>query len=136
MKRTPLVRRTALKARKPMARSGPPKRKTRIAPRNEKRASVTWARAFHSEAYVAHVHSFECIVPGCESRQIEACHAVSRGAGGTWRDLFACCHVHHEIQHFNGIETFQRAFGVSVRDAADRVHERWLLIGGSPTVEV
>jgi hypothetical protein len=128
MKRSsPLTRKAPLKATKPI------RRVTRIKARNEARAARLWTLHYHSEAYVGHVHSFDCIVPGCERRDIEACHARSKGAGGTWRNLFGCCSHHHRAQHQMGDRTFRTWFRVNPDDAADRVYERWLMIGGSPT---
>lgn len=126
MKRTPLVRRTALKARKPLARSGPPKRKTRIAPVNPNRAAARLERDFGSEAFRAWVRGLGCSVPSCGSADVELAHARSRGAGGDWTMIAPLCHAHHQLAHTIGQRTFEARFGFELLDVAAAVHLRWM----------
>lgn len=71
------------------------------------------AEQFGPPGYVAHVHSYGCLVeleqPGsgeCEG-PIEAAHVKSRGAGGGWKNnVVPLCRRHHRQQHDMGSDTF------------------------------
>lgn len=118
-RRTPLRRGRPLRSRKPIAR------RTRIKPRNAKRAATRFERAYHSDAFCAWVRSLGCSIGGCGSHQIEVAHAVSRGAGGIWKETLPLCARHHFIQHVMGVRSFEQAHGIVLVDVAAAVHLRW-----------
>jgi hypothetical protein len=110
MKRTPLTRRTPLRAR------------TELRKANPKRKRVRFARAYRSEAYLAHIQRMPCAI--CDALPSEAAHVRSRGAGGTWEDLVPLCRDHHREQHQVGIQTFQRVHGIDLVELADAISDR------------
>lgn len=108
-----------------LKRSGPPKRRSplkakagkqkprkRIKPVNPKRRKRLSAEQFGPPGYVAHVHSYGCLVEleGCPDEcegPMEAAHVKSRGAGGGWKNnLVPLCRRHHRQQHDMGADTF------------------------------
>lgn len=93
--------------------------------RNHSNAAKAWVKHYHSEAYLFYIRTLPCIVPGCK-RPSEAAHAVSKGAGGTYRDLFPCCHEHHMEQHAKGIRTFMDKYSVDPKAVARQLYLRWL----------
>jgi len=92
--------------------------------RNAARRRRLFAKQFHSRAFVAFVHAQPCVVKGC-TRPSECMHVVSRGAGGTWRELVPGCRTHHGLQHNGGIAWFQRAFQVDLTEAAAELCQKW-----------
>lgn len=93
--------------------------------RNADRAAKAWVKYYHSEAYLFYIKRHACIVTGCR-RQADAAHAVSKGAGGTWRDLFPCCHEHHMEQHNGGMQTFMDKYGVDPFALAHGLSGAWV----------
>lgn len=100
MKRTPLTRKTRLKAGKPLKARGKSKR---------------FARR-RDPAYARWVRSGLCLIGDqCFGVGVDACHVKTRGAGGDDRgNLVPLCREHHREQHQIGIQTFQRKYGVDL----------------------
>jgi len=67
------------------------------------------------------VREMPCLVGSDCSGPIQACHVVSRGAGGTRRDLISLCSHHHHQQHQIGILSFQEHYGLDLRAEADAI---------------
>lgn len=84
-----------------------------------------WRKQYHSAGFVFFTHQQQCVVPGCRSRIMDAAHCRSRGAGGTWRDIFPACHAHHMEQE-RGIVTFQEKHGLNLRRLADEHVAAWV----------
>ena len=97
------------------------------ARRREKkeRRREKFERQYHSPGFIYYTHQQACIVPDCPNRNMDACHERSRGAGGTWRDVFPGCHVHHMEQETGGKRTFEKRHRVDCRAAADVHVARW-----------
>lgn len=108
-----MYRHPSLVARKPMNQYNPERRER------------LFAKAYHSEAFVAFVQRFACVVPGCDSRRSEAMHWRSRGAGGTWTEIVPACRAHHAESHDIGIETFQAKYGLDFPAASAALIARW-----------
>ena len=104
----------------------PLKRSARINPVNVERKAEAFKQDYHSEEFVQWVHSLGCSVAGCRETKIEAAHAVSRGAGGTWADVLPLCQVHHQLSHTLGATNFDRRFDMDSQLIASAVHQRWL----------
>lgn len=85
---------------------------------------------FGSEAFRKWVRMQTCVIPGCGGWPCEAAHVVSRGAGGTARDIVPLCHAHHEEQHRVGIQTFQARHNVELDVCAEWTQTRWTLYQG------
>ena len=83
-----------------------------------------FAKAFHSEARVHWINRMPCCVSGCSDFSVNA-HVKTRNSGGTWRDIFNICWIHHEEQHKKGIRTFARKYGIDPWAIAARLAERW-----------
>lgn len=101
MKRTPLTRKTRLKA------------KTKLKAR---RVSKRFANRRHP-AFAAWVRSGLCLIgEQCFGTGVEACHVTSRGAGGDdLGNLVPMCRAHHREQHQIGIRSFERKYGVDLK---------------------
>jgi hypothetical protein len=74
------------------------------------------------------VRTLPCLV--CGATPSQACHAKSRGAGGTSEHLVPMCPPHHREQHDVGIRTFEAAHGVDLMALAQDYHRAWLIRGG------
>lgn len=101
MKRTPLHRKTRLKA-------GTKRLKVR---RRSKRFA-----ARRDPAYATWVRSGLCLIGDqCFGTGVDACHVKSRGAGGDDRgNLIPLCRSHHREQHQIGLRSFERKYGVDL----------------------
>ena len=84
-----------------------------------------FAKQYHSPGFVFYTHSQRCVVPGCHDRRMDACHYRTKGNGGTWRDVFPGCHVHHMEQGSAGVHTFQRRYDVELDCAVDEHVASW-----------
>lgn len=126
MKRLVPLRRTPLKARSGLSRTGPIQRKARLNPRNAERAAKRLERDFGTEAFRSWVRGLGCSVPSCGSTDVELAHARSRGAGGDWTMIAPLCHTHHALAHTIGQRTFEQRFGFELLDVAAAVHLRWM----------
>lgn len=78
----------------------------------------------------AFVRRHACIVPGCESREMEAAHCragiPNDGRGGTGKKphdkwTFAACHDHHAEQHRIGEHTFAAKYRIEPIKMAERL---------------
>lgn len=97
MKRTPLTRKTRLKA------------KTKLKAR---RIAKRFA-ARRDPAYADWIRQMVCLV--CCGRPAEAAHVRSRGAGGDDRgNLVPLCHQHHAEQHRIGIRSFADRYDINL----------------------
>lgn len=75
----------------------------------------------------AFVRKHECIVPGCRSDDIQACH-VRKGlppkdkAGGSQKPpdwwIFPACSQHHREQHDTGEDSFAKKYVIDLKAAA------------------
>lgn len=113
LKRTPLKRKTELK------RTG------RIKPVNHKRKAQRNRDHFGEKA--EWIRTLPCLV--CGQGPSQACHAKSRGAGGTSDHLVPMCKKHHDEQHLVGVKTFGVYHGVDLMEEAESYHKAWLLRG-------
>lgn len=95
-----------LPQRKPKVRSG-----IERAPRREWPKHRQWLRGF------------QCVVPGCDNRQIECCHVritdgpdTGAGIGQKPHDAFTVpmCSQHHDQSHNVGTATFERMYRVNL----------------------
>lgn len=140
MKRTPLTRRTPLKAKKACPKCSRSlcscgkdtlrsrnrlARKSRIRPVNPGRRVKRFREGFESEERVAWYRHQFCVVPGCEEGPCEVAHVRSRGAGGTADDAVPMCHSHHSESHQIGILTFQKKHGLDLGAEAHRFARAW-----------
>lgn len=114
------------------ARLAPRERKPRkrIRPVNRERLSRRREVQYGPAGFLDWLHSLGCSVPSCGAADIEAAHATSRGAGGTWEDLLPLCTRHHRMQHDKGVKSFERYVGFSLEDVAASVHQRWRAFAG------
>lgn len=94
--------------------------RTRVRPVNPERKERRFVETYHSDEFVAWIHSLACCVPGCPGRS-EAVHVRSRGAGGTWEDIVPMCNAHHRALHDMGVRTFSAHLGLDLPIIA-RVH--------------
>lgn len=99
----------------------------RIRKANPARRRQRFERAYLSSAYVGFIRWTGCVVRGCTRTPVRACHRVSRGAGGTWRDLFGGCDEHHSEQHAVGNREFERRHGLDLAAACDRLVMEWMI---------
>lgn len=121
MKRTPLKRKTELE------RGPGPERKTRLKPVNSKRKAQRNRDHFGDKA--VWIRTLPCLV--CGTTPVEACHAKSRGAGGTSEHLVPMCHKHHREQHMMGVTSFGVVHGVDLMAEAEHYHKAWILRRGA-----
>src|SRR5690606_16250619 len=98
---------------------------SRLPRENRKRKAKRREEAFGPAGFVEWVHSLGCSVPECQGGPIEVAHARSRGAGGNWTDTLPLCKRHHDMQHKQGIRTFERHVGFDLAAVAALVHDRW-----------
>ncbi len=87
--------------RKP-AKSGIDRAQRRYFPQHEK-----WVRGH------------QCVVPGCENREIQFAHirsAANAGTGLKPSSAFgiSCCALHHKEQHSIGQPAFERKYGLDL----------------------
>jgi hypothetical protein len=95
-------------------RKTPLKRGKRPKPKNVKRASGNWLRAFGSKERVAFVRNLPCIVLTCGNTPSENAHIESGGMG--WKahhtKVVPLCSSHHRYAHQHGIKTFTETFNL------------------------
>jgi len=101
-----------------------------VNPVNRERRSRLSEVQWGPESFQRWLHGLACVIPGCAARDVEAAHSVSRGAGGTWKDIVPLCRDHHREQHTAGLVTFEQRYGIDLRAAAATVQRRWREIGG------
>jgi len=53
---------------------------------------------------------------------------VSRGAGGTWRDIFGACWLHHHESHHTGLHAFAVKYGLDLEAECASNVEEWLIM--------
>lgn len=99
-----------------MRRKKPLLRKTTVRRVNQERRAARFERCYGQRGW--HIRRMQCIVPNCFVAPIAAAHVVSRGAGGTKRDLVPLCFRHHREQHDVGIKSFEEKYDLSLRTAA------------------
>lgn len=107
MKRTPLTRKRRMK---------------RV---NRARRARLFAKHFHSDAFVAWVHSLACTAPGCYRTDIHAAHVKGRAVGGTWESIIPLCAVHHAALHAYGRPLAEAEWGHDLDLVADAIQLRW-----------
>ena len=81
----------------------------------------------HFGAKAVWIRTLPCLV--CGSHPVQACHAKSRGAGGTSRHLVPMCPKHHREQHMVGVQTFNADHRIDLLAEAEHYHAAWLLRG-------
>ena len=111
-----------------MKRSGPIKRKTRLArkaqlpKKNAKRAKKRREEAFGDKA--DWIRSLSCAT--CHTRRgIQAHHARSRGAGGKAESMVPLCWRCHRTLHDTGVVTFEERTGIGLHALAERLDALW-----------
>lgn len=90
--------------------------------RRGRRRDETWAKQYHSVAFVCFTHAQPCAA--CGSSPSECAHLTPRSRCGTWRDicpLCASCHVRQEKR----TEAFIAETGVDLWAAAAAHVARW-----------
>lgn len=116
-----------MKRSAPIRRSSKPIKRSRVRPRNAKRRTSEWARAYGSKARVQWVKSQPCIL--CGERPSENAHIRTGGMG---RKADAClivplCRTHHEGFHRFGKAKMELAYDVSFAHAALQTETGWQL---------
>lgn len=111
MMRTALARRTPLRSKSALRRSG------RVSPVNRERKTKRYARDFGDEADL--VRALPCLITG--TTPSEPAHVTSRGAGGGRFDLVPLSPEMHRQQHEVGILSFQACHNLDLREIADRI---------------
>lgn len=76
---------------------------------------------YGSKERVNVINNIPCII--CQKLPCENCHVISKGAGGTWRDIVPMCHQHHLLQHQLGNITFSKRFNIDLTIKAIRFSE-------------
>lgn len=77
------------------------------------------SRFYGSEERIKAVQRMRCLI--CFATPCENAHVISKGAGGTYKDIVPLCHKHHQEQHQIGILSFQKKYDIDLSDAAKRV---------------
>lgn len=77
----------------------------------------------HFGPKAAWIRTLPCIV--CGQGPSQACHAKSRGAGGTSDHLVPMCHKHHHEQHRVGVKTFNAEHGIDLMAEAEHYERAW-----------
>ena len=108
-----------MRARRPL------RARKRLNPVNRERRATLSEIQYGPEEFTTWLHRLQCCVPGCEARDIEQAHVVSKGAGGTWEDTVPMCRDHHREQHAMGFLTFERKYGCDLRAIAAQVQREW-----------
>jgi len=127
VKRTPLARKTPLRARRSPAKPRTPLRTCRTKgkaseARRRARKRARWKLQFLSPEFVRFTKARPCVK--CGRVPSEVSHDPSRGAGGTWRDCHPACTACHRELH-RGHETFWASVGIT-REQANAAHrEAW-----------
>lgn len=67
------------------------------------------------------IKSMPCAV--CGDLPSDNAHVVSRGSGGTFKDIVPLCRKHHLEQGNMGIDSFQRKYGIDLVAVARKVSE-------------
>ena len=102
----------------------PLKRKTRLRARNPERRAAAFARNFGDRG--AAVRAMRCLVPGCR-HDPQAAHAIARGMGGvkgSLRHLVPLCSAHHRDAGENRTSQrarFEAAHGLDLIAEAERI---------------
>ena len=102
-------------------KKSPIERRTPIKKVNRKRKAKREAEHFGDKA--KWVRTLVCLV--CGRYPVQACHAKSRGAGGTAEHLVPMCVDHHRQQHQMGIDTFGALYNVDLMDEARHYEQAW-----------
>jgi len=88
-----------------------------------------FAYEYHSEERVKWVQNWTCIVPGCEGWPCENHHTRAGGMGmkAHYSTIVPLCFVHHGMIHGPncGRKTFEKRFGLDLREEAAEVERRW-----------
>lgn len=101
-------------------------KRSNLRKRNYKRLKKLKARQFGGKAVV--IRMLDCAACGekpTEEKPSHAAHVVSRGAGGTSKDLIPLCHICHERQHKWGIKTFADAYKLDLKALAMKYEKIW-----------
>ena len=110
-----------LKPGKPLAQGGKIERSAKLRPVNPERRAKRFMETFHSPDFLAWIRTLDCVVVGCNRRNIQAMHVRSRGAGGKWDEVVPACADHHAESHTLGIRTFASKYALDLPIIA-RVH--------------
>lgn len=133
-------RRTELRSRAQLKRSGPPRRKTRINARNRRRAKWKFKRNFHSKEFVKWTQRQPCMTCGARGRN-DVSHVVARGnggCGGNWKQTIPQCRRCHRA--FGAApKTWPAEHGHDMRALARTHNARWITYtqsrgGSAPTL--
>lgn len=123
-----------MKRRTPLRPSRPPRRKTRLAPRNAKRRESEFARCYGSRARVAWVKAQACIVCATIHPLFGlvkgGCHNAHTVTGGKGRKADAStivpmCPEHHRRYDQHRYPLDDSAFRESIKAFAARVDAAW-----------
>lgn len=102
------MKRTPMKPGKPPSRKSRLTRKTRVKPKNAKRAAKRKAEAFGPQAELC--RTLPCCVCGLEPYGDRYTHphheGHSRGAGGKDEECIPLCWACHQLRHSKGYGTF------------------------------
>ena len=108
-------------------RTSPLRRKRALATHNRKRRPTEWQRAYHSTARVEWVKAQRCVAfwHGCVG-PIQNCHVVTGGMGrkADYTAIVPGCAHHHAEMH-QGVQSFQRKYGIDLEAEAARVAALW-----------
>lgn len=106
----------------PLARGG------RIKPRNAKRHSANWLRAYGSAERVQWVKSLPCLV--CGATPSENAHVYTGGMGrkADAAKIVPLCLIHHAEQHAYGNRTIEDDYWLDLRAEAARIEAMWRMV--------
>lgn len=122
-----------------MPPSAKPLKRKRLRPANPERKRMLYVRNYLSDEYREWLCEFDCIVPGCYRRPVQAAHGYhSKGGSGTWEDLVPLCATdvrsgtegHHDEQHRLGRDTFAAKYGLDMEIIARAYVSVWRERGG------
>lgn len=91
-----------------------------------------WARAYGSPERVRWVQGQWCVVPDCREWPTENAHTESGGMGrkADADTIVPVCRHHHREMHM-GQKTFEKKYGLDLKELARQTQRRWQSCGGS-----
>lgn len=81
----------------------------------------------YDQEYLAWIHEWPCVVPGCTSKHpVHAHHVVGRGKLGSDRTCIPVCPHHHlDWIHTKGIKTSESAWGINLMDFVSEFNDKY-----------
>lgn len=88
---------------------------------NPKRRKTAFKKHFGSSERVITINKMTCSVKGCYNTNIVNAHLISRGSGGTYKDIIPLCNTHHQEEHAIGTSSFLTKYGLNAEGEIKRV---------------